>query len=152
MDAHRMQTPEESLGSSSEEREALPLQEAALRVKERAENRASMVEARPYLGLTHTDFRSRRSERRSGGEWTWERWGYTSQRYLSHTARTLEMMFIGGLGALLGLGLAALPTLFLGYQSYPYMVLQPLGAALGGLMGAGWVSLRWSRWAREEEL
>jgi len=150
MDSHRTHTPEKT--GALEGTEAIPFQEAILRVRERAESRASVAEARPYMGLTHTDFRARRSDRRVGGEWTWERWGYTSQRYFSHTARVVEMIFVGGLGALLGLGLSALPTLFLGFQDYPYMVLQPIGSALGGLLGAWVVHLRWNRALQDEEL
>lgn len=64
----------------------------------------------------------------------WPDWAVRSQRVQERLAATLEQLIWGGIGALTGTALAALPALFDSVRSgYPFVLYQPLGAALGAM-------------------
>lgn len=119
------------------------LREVLRKVRHAATRRSALAETRPYLGFTREEIRPRRFQSSRPEPWTWERWGRASERSFYRMARVLEMIFVGGVGALLGLAAASVPTIFLGYYAYPYMVAQPLGAAVGAIAGALLVVFRW---------
>lgn len=75
--------------------------------------------------------------------WSWERWGRTSEHLLARVARDLEMFHWGGIGILVGLVVAGIPAFDYGFEHYPFVVAQPLGALVGALIGSGLVWLRW---------
>lgn len=77
------------------------------------------------------------------GSWSWERWGRSSEELLARVARDLEMFHWGGIGLLVGLVVAAVPAFDFGFEHYPFVVAQPLGALVGALLGSGLVWLRW---------
>ncbi|MCS7207004.1 MAG: hypothetical protein NZ951_03580 [Dehalococcoidia bacterium] len=79
------------------------------------------------------------------GSWSWERWGQSSEQLLKRVARDLEMFHWGGIGLLVGLVVAGIPAFDFGFERYPFVVAQPLGALVGALIGSGLVWLRWHK-------
>ena len=77
--------------------------------------------------------------------WSWETWGERSQRMWGRHSRTLESLNWAATGALAGLAVAAAPAFFVGFNSYPFVFYQPLGAAIGALLGNLVVQWRWSK-------
>ncbi|MFN3974891.1 MAG: hypothetical protein ACK4K2_06430 [Dehalococcoidia bacterium] len=77
------------------------------------------------------------------GSWSWERWGRHSEELLARVARDLEMFHWGGIGLLVGLVVAGVPAFDFGFEHYPFVVAQPLGALVGAILGSGLVWLRW---------
>ncbi|GBD11295.1 hypothetical protein HRbin23_00950 [bacterium HR23] len=75
--------------------------------------------------------------------WSWERWGQRSENLLARVARDLEMFHWGAIGLLVGLVVAGVPAFDFGFDRYPFVVAQPLGALVGALIGSGLVWLRW---------
>ena len=64
----------------------------------------------------------------------WPDWAVRSQRVQERLASALEQLIWGGIGALTGTALAALPVLFEATRSgYPFVLYQPLGAAVGAV-------------------
>ena len=76
-------------------------------------------------------------------EWTWETWGQRTERVWVRLAKSIEMLNFGAIGAMLGAALGGAPAFMLDYPTYPFTVAQPLGAAVGALMGNVVVWLRW---------
>ncbi|MBI2166390.1 MAG: hypothetical protein HYU29_08340 [Chloroflexi bacterium] len=75
--------------------------------------------------------------------WSWEGWGYRSEREWLLVARNLEMVNAAGVGALMGTTLAAVPAFFLGFSDYPFVFAQPLGALVGAVAGNSLILYRW---------
>ena len=62
----------------------------------------------------------------------WPDWAVRSQRVQERLASSLEQLIWGAIGALTGTALAGIPVLFESMRSgYPFVLYQPLGAALG---------------------
>ncbi len=62
----------------------------------------------------------------------WPDWAVRSQRVQERLASSLEQLIWGAIGALTGTAIAGIPVLFEGVRSgYPFVLYQPLGAALG---------------------
>ena len=70
-----------------------------------------------------------------GQDWDWQGWAERSEQVATRLARGLERMTWGGLGALVGMAVTAAPSLSLGTAGYPFVFIQPLGAALGAVAG-----------------
>ena len=82
-------------------------------------------------------------------EWDWERWAERSEGVGRRLAQSLDRVTWGGIGALLGTAVAALPAFLFGFESYPFVVAQPLGAALGALGGILAMTDTWGTTPRE---
>jgi hypothetical protein len=76
-------------------------------------------------------------------KWTWESWGKRVEQEWLMMARGIEGVIWGTVGALLGVGLTAVPGVFT--SGYPYVVWQPIGAAVGAAIGA---TIVWRRWKK----
>ena len=64
----------------------------------------------------------------------WPDWAVRTQRVQERLASTLEQLIWGGIGALAGTALGALPVLFEATRTgYPFVLYQPLGAAVGAV-------------------
>ena len=74
-------------------------------------------------------------------KWTWDSWARRVEHEGLMVARGMEAIIWGTVGALLGLAASGVPGAFL--ESYPLVVWQPLGAAVGAAVGA---LLTWHRW------
>lgn len=62
----------------------------------------------------------------------WSDWAARSQRIQERLASTLQQLIWGSIGALTGTALAATPVLFESVRTgYPFVLYQPLGAAVG---------------------
>lgn len=65
----------------------------------------------------------------------WPDWAARTQRVQERLASTLEQLIWGGIGALVGTAAGAVPALFEGVRSgYPFVLFQPMGAALGAAL------------------
>ena len=65
----------------------------------------------------------------------WETWASDVTKSTSRLATNLDRLTWGGIGALIGTAIAALPAFLVDFQTYPFVVAQPLGAAAGALAG-----------------
>ena len=84
----------------------------------------------------------------------WPDWAVRTQRVQERLASTLEQLIWGGIGALTGTAIAAVPAVtgMVG-GSYPYVLWQPLGAAVGAVAAiAGLAIVRSGRTAERERL
>lgn len=66
--------------------------------------------------------------------WTWESWSQRSQTDTATLALAVHIGMWAVIGILLGTGVFGFPGLFI--NEYRFAVWQPLGAALGGALGA----------------
>ncbi|MBH51559.1 MAG: hypothetical protein CL785_00180 [Chloroflexi bacterium] len=87
--------------------------------------RSQTYETRPLSGLNSEKF----------GVMDWETWAYDVTKATSRLATNLDRLTWGGIGALIGTALAALPAFLVDFQTYPFVIAQPLGAAAGALAG-----------------
>ncbi len=77
-----------------------------------------------------------RDPRKQGpaGRWTWERWSQRAQTDTQTLALTIHVGVWATIGALSGVGAFGFPGLFI--DGYQFAIWQPIGAALGGALGA----------------
>lgn len=80
------------------------------------------------------------AEQRQG--WDWESWAERSEQISDRLVRALERMTWGGLGALVGMAITAAPSLGVGSSGYPFVFIQPLGAAVGAVAGIAVLAYR----------
>ena len=66
--------------------------------------------------------------------WTWESWSERGQTDAQTLAMTMHIGTWAVIGVLCGVGIFGFPGLFI--DGYRFAVWQPLGAALGGALGA----------------
>ena len=72
----------------------------------------------------------------------WPDWAVRTQRVQERLASTLEQLIWGGIGALAGTAIAAVPAVagMVG-SGYPYVLWQPLGAAVGAVAAIGGLAI-----------
>lgn len=80
----------------------------------------------------------------------WPDWAVRTQKVQERLASTLEQLIWGGIGALAGTALGGFPAVLDGMRSgYPFVLYQPLGAAVGAV--AAIVILAFVRSGRKSE-
>ncbi|MBI4337665.1 MAG: hypothetical protein HY683_07560 [Chloroflexi bacterium] len=134
---------EEPQRSRPEQREATQTTKRNGREERQFEGRFEVRSHTARRGDVGTEVRPRALEQRR--DWSWEGWGYRSEREWLRVARNLEMVNWGAVGALLGTAAAAAPAFYFGFTTYPFVFAQPLGAALGGIIGNVIILWRWRR-------
>ena len=107
------------------------------------ESRSRADHRQPPPDLRRPDLNRLRYAEPREEAWSWEGWGYRSEREWLLVARNLEMVNAAGVGALLGLTLAAVPAFFVGFTDYPFVFAQPLGALVGAVVGNAAILYRW---------
>jgi hypothetical protein len=78
---------------------------------------------------------------RYGRTWTWDSWARRIEHEALIIAQTMESVMHGIVGGLIGLGLAAIPAMYV--DDYRHLIWQPLGAAAGMLLGMMRARKRW---------
>jgi hypothetical protein len=63
----------------------------------------------------------------------WEMWASDVKKSTSRLTANLDRLIWGGIGALIGTAIVALPAFLVDFHVYPFVVVQPLGAAAGAL-------------------
>lgn len=82
---------------------------------------------------------------RGNEDWSWEQWGRRSEQEWRSLDRWVSEAVWAGIGALMGAGVAAIPLFYLPYRDYPLAFWQPMGAAVGAVIGLAWGSYRWRK-------
>ncbi|MDE2802839.1 MAG: hypothetical protein OXN15_09355 [Chloroflexota bacterium] len=102
------------------------------RLVEEMEQEAAPVHEEPSIGADRR-YRSQLQPPRPNTDWS--DWAVKSYRVQERLASNLEQLIWGSIGALTGTALAALPVLFEATRTgYPFVLYQPLGAAIGATL------------------
>ncbi len=102
------------------------------RLVEEMEQEAAAVHEEPSVSADRR-YRSQLQPPRPNTDWA--DWAVKSHRAQERLASNLEQLIWGSIGALTGTALAALPVLFEATRTgYPFVLYQPLGAAIGATL------------------